>query len=328
MSTVYLNIGSNRGDRRAIIGKAIGELAGRYPRAEVRRSPWVESRPWGYESASTFVNIGVALDFESAAAMPDPFGLLRTVKDIEHSLAPGDAHRDADGNYSDRHIDIDIIAIDNISIDSEELTVPHPRAAARDFVMRPMQFLCPGWNPANARPTLKKTIEEMCRDTVEMFKAKAKTPVTVVLDNIRSVVNIGSIFRTADAFAVEHVMLCGICATPPSAEIHKTALGAEMSVDWSYHATTAEALAELRGRGYTICCLEQVKGSVSLEEFVPEARKKYALIVGNEVSGVDEAIVSESDLYIEIPQSGTKHSLNVAVSTAVALWTFYSKTLH
>ena len=168
----------------------------------------------------------------------------------------------------------------------------------------------------------KKTIWEMGRDTLEEFRAKVKMPVVVVADNVRSLNNIGSIFRTSDGFAAA-VALCGISATPPSPEIHKTALGAEESVAWRYFATTAEAVATLRAEGYTIACLELVNGSVSLADFVPAPGAKYALVVGNEVDGIDQAIVDGADLCIEIPQSGTKHSLNVAVSTSVALWEFY-----
>lgn len=168
----------------------------------------------------------------------------------------------------------------------------------------------------------KKTIREMGRDTVEQFKARPKMPVTVVLDNVRSLNNIGSIFRTADGFACREVVLCGISATPPSPEIHKTALGAEDSVDWRYFATTAEAVEALRAEGCVIACLELVKDSVSLADFRVEPGVRYALVVGHEVDGVDQAIVDKADLCIEIPQYGTKHSLNVAVSTAIALWEF------
>ena len=146
----------------------------------------------------------------------------------------------------------------------------------------------------------------------------------VVLDNVRSLNNIGAIFRTCDAFAVAGIALCGISATPPSAEIHKTALGAENSVDWHYYPTTAEAIDALVANGYTIVCLEQVHGSVSLDKFVPSPDAKYALVLGNEVDGVDQTIVDRADLCLEIPQSGTKHSLNVSVSGGVALWAFYS----
>lgn len=311
-------------NRRANIGRAIEMIARRWPQAELRRSPWFESQAWGYESSGLFVNIGVALDF-APGTLPDPMAVLRAVKEIEQTIAPGESHRTADGGYADRLIDIDIIAIDDMAIDTPELTIPHPRAAARDFVMEPMRFLCPGWRPDAAHATLKKTIADMQRDDIATFKAKAKMPLTLVLDNIRSLNNIGSIFRSCDAFAVEHIVLCGICATPPAPEIHKTALGAELSVDWSYSASTAEAIVSLRARGYTICCLEQVKGSVSLEEFAPEAGSRYALVSGNEVAGVDPAIVADADVCLEIPQAGTKHSLNVAVSTAIALWHFFPR---
>ena len=162
----------------------------------------------------------------------------------------------------------------------------------------------------------KKTIRDMGRDTIEQFKARKKIPVTVVLDNVRSLNNIGAIFRTCDAFAVEGVALCGVSGTPPSPEIHKTALGAENSVDWRYFATTAEAVDTLRAEGHAIICLEQVKGSVSLNDFRAEKGLRYALVAGNEVDGVGQEIVDMADSCIEIPQSGTKHSLNVSVSTA------------
>ncbi len=169
----------------------------------------------------------------------------------------------------------------------------------------------------------KKTIFEMGRDTIEQFKARPKMPVSVVLDNVRSLNNIGSIFRTADGFAAAEVVLCGIAATPPSPEIHKTALGAEDAVAWRYFATTAEAVAALRAEGKQILCLELVKGSIPLNRFTPQPGQPYAIVAGHEVDGVDQAIVDVADACLEIPQSGTKHSLNVAVSTAIALWHFY-----
>lgn len=171
----------------------------------------------------------------------------------------------------------------------------------------------------------KKTIWDMNRPTVESFRRGNKMPVTVVVDNVRSLNNIGSIFRTCDGFAVERIMLCGISATPPSPEIHKTALGAEESVEWEYFATTAEALSRLHESGTTVCCLEQVIDSVSLEDFRPDFTqgRQYAIVCGNEVDGVDPAVVDSCDLCIEIPQRGTKHSLNVAVSTGIALWRFF-----
>ncbi len=324
MNTVYLNLGSNRENRRKNIGRAIELIAVRWPAATLRRSPWYISEPWGYKSTETFTNLGLALDFPQGG-LPDPFAILRSLQEIERQIAPEQTHRKADGTYSDRLIDIDIIAINDMAINTEELKVPHPRAAARDFVMKPMQFLCPGWNPDVAVSSQKKTIADMKRDDLATFRAKPKMPVVVVLDNVRSLNNIGSIFRTADGFAVSEIVLCGISATPPAPEIHKTALGAEEAVAWSYHTSTAEAVARLRNEGYTICCLEQVNGSVSLESFDPEDGMRYAIIAGNEVSGVDPSIVATADFCLEIPQAGTKHSLNVAVSTAIALWHLFPK---
>ena len=169
----------------------------------------------------------------------------------------------------------------------------------------------------------KKTIWEMGRDTVEEFRAKKKLPVAVVLDNVRSLNNIGSIFRTSDAFRVAEVILCGIAATPPSPEIHKTALGAEDSVAWRYFTQTTEAIEALRSEGYTICALEQVNGSVPLDRFEPSENGKYAIVAGHEVDGVDQRVVDMADYFLDIPQEGTKHSLNVAVSTALAIWHFF-----
>ena len=169
----------------------------------------------------------------------------------------------------------------------------------------------------------KKTIWEIGRDSVEEFKRKRKIPLVVVLDNVRSLNNIGSVFRTSDAFRIEQLCLCGITATPPSAEIHKTALGAEDSVEWRYFTDTMDAVADLKSRGYTVCALEQVNGSVPLDGFCPEPTGRYAVIAGHEVNGVAQEVVDAADLCLEIPQEGTKHSLNVAVSTALAIWHFY-----
>lgn len=163
----------------------------------------------------------------------------------------------------------------------------------------------------------------MGRDTVEGYRLKKKIPLVVVLDNIRSLNNIGSVFRTADAFRVERIALCGITATPPSVEIHKTALGAEDSVAWTYHGSTLEAVRGLQEDGYRVCALELVKGAVSLDRFPVDDDGKYAIVVGHEVDGVDQQVVDVCDDCIEIPQEGTKHSLNVAVSTALAIWHFY-----
>lgn len=170
----------------------------------------------------------------------------------------------------------------------------------------------------------KKSIIDLGRDTVDAYRAKKKLPLTVVLDNVRSLNNIGSIFRTSDAFLVERLMLCGITATPPSVEIHKTALGAEDTVEWSYCADTLDAVARLHAEGYTVCCLEQVNGSVALGDFNPEPGRRYAFVAGHEVDGVAQAVVDACDVCLEIPQAGTKHSLNVAVSSGIAIWHFFS----
>lgn len=175
---------------------------------------------------------------------------------------------------------------------------------------------------------LKKTILDLNRTDIAQFKRKPKTPLVVVLDNIRSLNNIGSLFRTADAFAIKELMLCGITATPPSPEIHKTALGAEDSVDWSYWPETSGAIAELRRRGTAVCCLEQVHRSISLEKFIPEDGKEYAIVLGHEVEGVAQDIVDNCDICLEIPQAGTKHSLNVSVAGALAMWNFFIKLTH
>lgn len=170
----------------------------------------------------------------------------------------------------------------------------------------------------------KKTILDMGRDSLEQYRGKAKLPLVMVLDNIRSLNNIGSIFRTADAFRVERMVLCGITACPPSVEIHKTALGAEDSVAWSYCASTADAVKELQAEGYEVCALELVKGAVELDRFEVKPGRKYAVVAGHEVNGVDQAVVDLCDCCIEIPQEGTKHSLNVAVSSALAMWHFFT----
>jgi len=173
----------------------------------------------------------------------------------------------------------------------------------------------------------KKTIFDMARPDIAAFRIAAKMPVALVVDNVRSLNNIGSLLRTSDGFAVSEVWLCGISAVEPGAEVHKTALGAEESVDWRHSATTLEALADLRARGFTLCCLEQVVGSVELQDYAVDCGKRYAVVVGNEVDGVDPQVVDACDVCIEIPQSGTKHSLNVSVSAAVALWHFYETFL-
>jgi tRNA G18 (ribose-2'-O)-methylase SpoU len=165
--------------------------------------------------------------------------------------------------------------------------------------------------------------EELGRPTIEEYAAVEKLPVVVVLDNVRSAQNVGSFFRTADAFGIERVALCGISCTPPNREIHKTALGSEQSVAWSYHETTLECVEQLRKEGYTIIAIEQIEGSTMLNNFRAEVGKKYALIFGNEVDGVDQAIADIVDGAIEIPQVGIKHSLNVSVSAGVLMWEMF-----
>lgn len=166
----------------------------------------------------------------------------------------------------------------------------------------------------------KLKITELNRLTPEEFKYTKKHRVIAVLDNVRSLHNVGSVFRTADAFCLEAVYLCGITATPPHNEIHKTALGAEDTVEWKYFEDTPDAVRELRERGYVIIAAEQVDKSIMLTSFSPEADKGYALIFGNEVKGVQQQVIDLCDYCIEIPQFGTKHSLNVSVSAGIVLW--------
>ena len=171
---------------------------------------------------------------------------------------------------------------------------------------------------------LKKSMLDLHRVSAEEFKTVEKIPVAVVLDDVRSEMNVGSVLRTADAFVINQVVLCGITGKPPSHEIHKTALGAEDSVAWSYSKSALDAVEQLREQGYKICSIEQVHGSVSLERFHIEPGEKYALVFGNEVKGVSQAVVDASDCCIEIPQHGTKHSLNIACSAAIVMWHFFT----
>lgn len=167
--------------------------------------------------------------------------------------------------------------------------------------------------------------EELPRLTVDGFKQADKMPIVVVLDNVRSCNNVGSVFRTSDAMLVAKICLCGITATPPDKEIHKTALGAENSVDWKYYKETKEAVELLRKDGYTIIAIEQVEGSISLSDYLPAPDEKLALIFGNEVKGVQQEVVNLCDKTIEIPQFGTKHSFNIAVSAGIVLWDLFNK---
>lgn len=165
----------------------------------------------------------------------------------------------------------------------------------------------------------------MNRLSVEQFKAAEKLPLVVVLDNIRSLHNIGSVFRTADAFLLERIVLCGITACPPHPEMHKTALGAEFTVDWSYVNSTLEAVNNLRNEGYTVFSIEQAERSTMLDKLQLEPGKRYAIVMGNEVKGVQQEVIDASDGCIEIPQYGTKHSLNVSVTAGIVIWDISNK---
>lgn len=166
---------------------------------------------------------------------------------------------------------------------------------------------------------------ELNRLTVDEYKTANKTPLVVVLDNIRSCNNIGSFFRTSDALLVEKIYLCGITATPPNKEIHKTALDAENSVEWKYFEKTEDAVNELKNQGFKVYAIEQVENSILLNEFNPEKGQKTAVIFGNEVKGVQQKVVNLCDSSIEIPQFGTKHSFNVSVSAGIVLWDLFQK---
>lgn len=166
----------------------------------------------------------------------------------------------------------------------------------------------------------KLTNMELGRIKVSEYAMLPPSGIVLVLDNIRSAHNVGSAFRTSDAFKVDRIFLCGICACPPSAEIHKSALGAEESVPWEHADDTLELVGRLREAGYTIVSVEQTENALQLQDFAPEQGKRYALIFGNEVDGVQQSVVDASDLSLEIPQFGTKHSLNVSVSVGVVLW--------
>lgn len=171
----------------------------------------------------------------------------------------------------------------------------------------------------------KKLVTEMGRISGDDFRNAEKLPLVVVLDNVRSLHNVGSVFRTSDAFRVQHILLCGITATPPNAEIHKTALGAEDVVDWQYFESTDDAVAMLREQSYRIFSIEQCNGSIALQDFKTSANENYAVIMGNEVKGVQQSVVDASDGAIEIPQFGTKHSLNVSVTAGMVIWEFAKK---
>ena len=166
----------------------------------------------------------------------------------------------------------------------------------------------------------KLTVEDLNRIDVDTFKQAPKVPLVMVLDNIRSVHNVGSVLRTADAMRIEAVYMCGITATPPSAEMHKTALGAEDSVTWRYYNDTLQAVSELKSAGYVVLAVEQVEGSLKLGAFKFDPSKRYALVMGNEVKGVRQDVVDACDQALEIPQYGTKHSMNVSVTAGIVMW--------
>lgn len=170
--------------------------------------------------------------------------------------------------------------------------------------------------------------EELGRPTPEEFRATPKLPLVIVLDNVRSMHNVGSVFRTADAFAAEAIWLCGITGQPPHREIEKTALGATSSVKWKYAKDVSEALKELKEAGYRLMAVEQADKSISLEKFIPGQTEKYAFIFGNEVNGVSEEAMKLAGKCIEIPQFGTKHSLNISVSAGIIVWDYYLKRFH
>lgn len=165
--------------------------------------------------------------------------------------------------------------------------------------------------------------EEIVRISANDFKESAKTPLTIVLDNIRSLHNVGSVFRTSDAYCIEEIKLCGITATPPQAEIHKTALGAEDVVKWTYHQDTLDAIKELKANNYTLVALEQCEGSILIQDFPFDTSKKYAIILGNEVKGVQQSVIDLCDACVELPQFGTKHSLNVSVAGGITIFEFW-----
>lgn len=173
----------------------------------------------------------------------------------------------------------------------------------------------------------KLKLEELHRISVGEFRVARKIPLIVVLDNVRSLHNVGSVFRTSDAFRVEEIILCGITATPPNVDIHKTALGAEDAVKWRYFEETPEAVQTLKSANYTVFAIEQAENSLSLESVVLEKEKRYAVIFGHEVHGVQQSVVDSCDGCIEIPQYGTKHSLNVSVTAGIVIWDFFRKLM-
>ena len=171
----------------------------------------------------------------------------------------------------------------------------------------------------------KLKVTEMGRLSLAEYKASDKQPIVVVLDHVRSLYNVGSVFRTCDAFRIESIYLCGISAQPPQVELHKTALGAEFTVDWKYFKDTKDAINNLHEQGYIVYSVEQAEGSTMLQDLQLDKSKKYAIVMGHEVKGVQQEVVDMSDGCIEIPQYGTKHSLNVSVTTGIVIWDLFNK---
>jgi 23S rRNA (guanosine2251-2'-O)-methyltransferase len=169
--------------------------------------------------------------------------------------------------------------------------------------------------------------EELNRKSVDEFKSSSKTPIVIVLDNVRSLHNVGSVFRTADAFLIEAIYLCGITGTPPNKDIQKTALGSTDTVAWKHFKTTTEAIQELKLRKYPVYSIEQAESAVMLNQFTPDSKNGLAVVFGNEVKGVQQEVIDMSNAVIEIPQIGTKHSLNISVSVGVVVWDLYNKLL-
>ena len=173
----------------------------------------------------------------------------------------------------------------------------------------------------------KLKVTEMQRLSQSEYRESEKFPLVVVLDHVRSLYNVGSVFRTCDAFRLAGLCLCGITATPPHPEIHKTALGAEDSVEWKYYKQTLDAVRELKEAGYMVLAVEQCEGSTMLQDFHAEEGKRYAIVLGNEVKGVQQEVVDRCDSCLEIPQFGTKHSMNVSVTAGIAIWSIVVQSL-
>lgn len=172
----------------------------------------------------------------------------------------------------------------------------------------------------------KLSMDELNRLSVTDFKSSTKHPLVIVLDNVRSMHNVGSVFRTADGFAIEKIVLAGITGQPPHREIEKTALGATESIDWSHDSDVLHAVLKLKEEGYVLCAVEQAAESIRLDKFQPDPNKKYALIFGNEVHGVTSSVMELVDNCLEIPQFGTKHSFNISVTAGIVLWDFFCKS--